>query len=285
MKYRNLIAIKKRNTGSGRTEVHALSGKAYLQAFFLHQPTELPETDDTFRFFIADWLGAGVPDLIGIQSRNTASRRVDVHVLAGGAFYQQFIMQVASALPAIPSLSAFVLADWNRDGRLDVLAIRKNQTASLSTEVDILDGLSGLQSLTVPPRPSPATALHPTDDGFAFGSADWDRDGIPDLFCIKKNNTGTRSTEVHILSGRSNFSRFILQTGTALHETDDTFDFLVTDWNRDGWPDIVAIKKSGTGTNSTELHILSGKTRYQTFLLHTGTCLHETDQSFDFGIF
>jgi hypothetical protein len=52
--------------------------------------------------------------------------------------------------------------------------------------------------------------------------------------------------------------RFILQTGTALHETDQTFDFAVTDWNRDGTPDLVAIKKSNTGIHSTEVHVLSG---------------------------
>ncbi|MCC3776489.1 VCBS repeat-containing protein [Streptomyces sp. UNOB3_S3] len=87
--------------------------------------------------------------------------------------------------------------------------------------------------------------------------ADWDRDGRPDLLAIKKSGTGTNSTEVHVLSGASNYQRFILQTGTALHETDRTFAFSVADWNRDGRPDLVAIKKSNTGTNSTEVHILS----------------------------
>ncbi|WP_208921653.1 hypothetical protein [Streptomyces capitiformicae] len=47
-------------------------------------------------------------------------------------------------------------------------------------------------------------------------------------------------------------------TGTALHETDATFDFGLADWDRDGRPDLVALKKSNTGTNSTEVHILGG---------------------------
>ncbi len=58
--------------------------------------------------------------------------------------------------------------------------------------------------------------------------------------------------------GASNFQRFVLQTGTALHETDATFDFGLADWNRDGAPDLVTVKKSNTGTNSTEVHILGG---------------------------
>jgi hypothetical protein len=79
------------------------------------------------------------------------------------------------------------------------------------------------------------------------------------LVAIKKSNTGTNSTEVHILSGESNYKNFTLQTGTALHPTDNTFDFAMTDWNGDGKPDLVAIKKSNTGTNSTEIHILRAR--------------------------
>ena len=54
------------------------------------------------------------------------------------------------------------------------------------------------------------------------------------------------------------FQQFLLQTGTALHETDDTFAFAMADWNHDGTPDLVAIKKSHTGTGSTEVHLISG---------------------------
>ena len=100
------------------------------------------------------------------------------------------------------------------------------------------------------------TALHETDDSFAFAITDWDGDGVPDLVAIKKRATGTNSTEVHILSGASNLQQFILQTGTALHETDDSFAFAITDWDGDGRPDLVAIKKRATGTNSTEVHVL-----------------------------
>ena len=48
------------------------------------------------------------------------------------------------------------------------------------------------------------------------------------------------------------YQEFILHTGTALHETDATFEFLLAD-NRD----LFAIKKSKTGSHSTEVHVLS----------------------------
>lgn len=43
------------------------------------------------------------------------------------------------------------------------------------------------------------------DDGFEFVMADWDRDGILDLVAIQKRNTPSRTTEVRILSGASQF--------------------------------------------------------------------------------
>ena len=60
------------------------------------------------------------------------------------------------------------------------------------------------------------------------------------------------------------FSGFVLHTGTALHETDNTFASLVADWDRDGRPDLIEVKKSNTGTNSTEVHILSGASNFRT---------------------
>jgi hypothetical protein len=126
--------------------------------------------------------------------------------------------------------------------------------------------------VVIPPTPGPqpigtpfqsyiiqtGTPLHETDGTFDFVMGDWNQDGRPDLIAIKKSKTGSNSTEVHILSGASNFQDFILHTSTPLHEMDDTFDFVMGDWNPRGRPYLIAIKKSKTGSNSTEVHILSG---------------------------
>lgn len=116
------------------------------------------------------------------------------------------------------------------------------------------------------------TALHETDDRFEFEIAEND-----DLFAVKKQHTGSDSTEIHVLSKDSNYQQFRLQTKTALHETDKRFQFCLAR-NRD----LFAIKKSSTGSNSTEIHVLSAADNYQSFSLHTGTALHETDENFDF---
>lgn len=193
--------------------------------------------------------------------------------------FQQFSLHTGTELENTDETFDFLMTDWNGDGLQDLVAIKKSNTGTNSTEVHILSGASMFQQFIL----QTGTGLHPTDETFDFGMIDWNGDGRPDLVAIKKSNT-SGSTEVHILSGASNFKDFILQTGTGLHPTDKTFDFLITDWNGDGRPDLVAVKKSNTGTNSTEVHILSGASNFQDFILHTGSALHPTDKTFDFII-
>src|SRR5262249_17508561 len=76
------------------------------------------------------------------------------------------------------------------------------------------------------------------------------------------------STEVHILDGRSNFQYFSLHTGTALSESGSNWKFLVTNWNGDSYPDLVGIKKSQTGSHSTEVHILQAYDWFVRYLPH-----------------
>lgn len=98
-----------------------------------------------------------------------------------------------------------------------------------------------------------------------------------DLVILKKRDTGSRRTEVHILSAASGYRNFLLHAASALHEVDETWAFVVAP-NRD----MVAIKKQGTGSRSTELHIMSAASGYSSFSLQTGTALHETDSSYTF---
>jgi hypothetical protein len=175
-----------------------------------------------------------------------------------------FTLQTGTALHETDDTFAFAA------GPGGLFAIKKSQTGTNTTEIHVLSSLTNYQSFAV----QTGTALHETDSTFEFLVA---LNG--DVFAIKKSGTGTNTTEVHILSAKDNYQSFMLQTGTALHETDSTFKFLLDDATRD----LIAVKKSSTGTNSTELHILLAKQKYQAFKLHTGTKLHETDETFDFA--
>ena len=126
------------------------------------------------------------------------------------------------------------------------------------------------------------TCLHKTGDNFEFLVGDYNHNGKPDIYCIKKKGTGAGKTEIHILNGANNYQNYLLQIATVLHETDNNWQFCLGDYNRDGFLDLYCIAKRNTGSHSTELHILSGKNNFKGFLLHTGTGLHETDENWKF---
>ncbi|KAG4253131.1 HET domain-containing protein [Fusarium proliferatum] len=174
----------------------------------------------------------------------------------------------------------FALADWDGDKVLDLVVIKKGSTDTKTTEVYILSGASNFQDIIL----QTGTALHETDDTWAFSMGRWNAGRKPDLFAIKKSSTGTNSTEVHVLSGASGFQKFILQTGTCLYETDDAFDFAVADWNADGCPDLVVVWKSNDSSRHSLLHVLSGASTYQDFMLHAEIPLLDTLGMYEFMV-
>jgi len=232
----------------------------YGSGFLLQTGTAMHETDNTFDFTVAP-----NGDLFAIKKSNTGSNSTEIHVLSAASNYQQFVLQTGTALHETGTGFAFALAP-NRD----VIAIKKQNTGSNSTEVHVLSAASNYQQFSL----QTGTALHETDGTFAFAVAD-----NRDLFAIKKQNTGSNSTEVHVLAANGNYQQFSLQSGTALHHTGPEFSFAVAS-NRD----VFAIKQQGTGTNSTEVHVLSAESTYSQFSLQMGTVLHETDDTFAFGL-
>lgn len=211
----------------------AVPWAAAQTSFLLQTGTALHQTDDTFEFALA-----GNGDLFAFKKSNTGTGSTEVHVLSAASTYQQFILQTGTALHQTGSDFQLLLAP-NRD----LFAIKKRGTGTNSTEVHVLSAASGYQQFVL----QTGTALHETDATFEFALA-----SNRDLVAIKKSNTGTRSTEVHVLSAASGYRQFVLQTGTVLHETGSNFTFDVT-----AARDLFAIKKSATGTGSTEVHIVN----------------------------
>ena len=290
----DLFAIKKNHTGSNSTEVHVLSGGSNVrftlalaggaspfQRFILQTGTALHETWDNFTFRVGDWDHDGYPDLIAIKKDLTGTRAfTEVHVLSGASNFQRFILQTPAELGRTFENSDFDVGDWDGDRRADLIRIEKRPIELGGRfEMSIFPGAANFSF----PGNSPLRVaipqveiVNPARAGgqFTYQVADWDHDGRLDLFEIQKNLSS--STQVRILSGASNFQSSLLHTNTPLHNTGRNFVFDVQDWNRDGWVDLIAIKKNQTGSHSTEVHILSGATNFQQFILQTGTSLHET---------
>jgi hypothetical protein len=234
--------------------------EAAYQQFRLQTGTALQASDQTFAFAVA---ASG--DVFAIKKSGTGSGTTEIHVLSAASGYQQFSLQTGTALHQTDDTFSFCVGVNG-----DVFAIKRSGTASGSTEIHVLSAAGGYQQFSL----QTGTALLQTDHTFDFCLA-----ANGDVFAIKKSGTGTGTTELHVLSAASGYQQFSLQTGTALHQTDHTFDFGIAP-NRD----LVAIKKSGTGTGTTEIHVLSAARGYQQFSLQTGTVLHQTDANWVFAV-
>ena len=253
----DLFAIKKKDTGTKRTEVHVLDGKNRFQGFLLQTGTVLGPSDGVFSFAVGDYNRDGALDLYAIKMKDTDSNRTEIHVLDGKTGFRTFLLHAAVPIELSYDIFHFELGDYNADGYPDLFAIKMRKTDSNRTEIHILDGKSNFQKFLLQ-MPS---CLENSYGIFSFALGDYDRDGKIDIYAIKRNHTDSKSTEIHILNGSSNYRNFLLHSRTNLEEAHDNFAFLVNDYNLDGTDDFYAIKIRGTASHRTEVYVLGGVRR------------------------
>lgn len=271
----DVVAIKKSGTGSGKTEVHIMNRANNYQSWLLQTGTVLHETDKTWDFVKGDCNRDGATDILSIKKSGTGTGKTEVHIMNAADNYQSWLLNTGTALHETGDNWSFVAGDYNRDGATDIIGIKKSDTGSGSTEIHILNGATNYQSWLL----QTGTTLHETGDNWDFQVGDYNRDGAIDIIGVKKSVTGTATTEAHILNGASNYQSWLLQTGTTLHETGGDWGFLMDDYNSNSPMGVISLKESNTGTDTTEAHILNAGTNYQTWLLQTGSVLHEIGNS------
>ena len=265
----DLYWIKSTATGTGTTEVHILDAATGYSIFKLHTGTALHEVStDQYAFALGDANGDGKTDVYAISRYGNGTPNVEVHILDGATNYATFLSHASVALPAVePGLAwTFDVADFNQDGVPDLYAFRKSGGGSGRTEVHIYSGKDGFQTVLghfVMPMPPVGT-----DDAWEFHTAYMDADSIPDVVAVAKQNGAT--TEVHVVSGSSNYGAYSLETTTALAATGTSSQWVfgVNDYERDGFNDLFAVTKSGAA--GVEVHALRGP-MFQEFDLHTPT--------------
>jgi len=107
-----------------------------------------------------------------------------------------------------------------------------------------------------------------------------DQLGSGDLVAVPHTATGSGRTEVHILSRASGYQAFTLHISIPLGYTSDRqFAYMLGDHDNDGVPDLYVIFMNGTGSGSTEVHVLSGASHYTNWIEHTLSALGPTSQS------
>src|SRR5207244_10387159 len=102
--------------------------------------------------------------------------------------------------------------------------IKVSESRDGSVEVHVLDGASGYETFLL----ETGTTIEAVDGAEHFAAwvvADYNGDGVPDLFGIKVSETGTGSVEVHVLDGASGYQNFLLQTGTTIEAADGAEHF------------------------------------------------------------
>jgi hypothetical protein len=202
--------------------------------------------------------------------------------------FQSWLLETGIPIPEAEGAGGYggwALADFNRDGVPDLFGIKVRNTGTRNVEVHVLSGASAYQSwLLETGIPIPEAEGAGGYGGWAL--ADFNRDGVPDLFGIKVRNTGTRNVEVHVLSGASGYQSWLLQTAIPISEAEGAGGYggwALADFNRDGVPDLFGIKVRNTGTRNVEVHVLSGASGYQGWLLQTGIPITEADGSANYG--
>jgi hypothetical protein len=188
----------------------------------------------------------------------------------GGSPTGPFLIQSGTPLSQHDSPNfEFGAGDYNTDGRADLYAIKRLNTGTGRVEVHVLDAGRAYGTFSI----QWDTPISVADgENFDFVVGDYNRDGRADVYAIKRGNTGTGRVEVHVLDAARKFAAFALQWDTPISVLDgDNFDFAAGDVTGDGRADVLAVKRSETGTGFVEVHVLDAARSFAAFSLQTPT--------------
>ena len=152
--------------------------------------------------------------LIGFKKSGTTNGKTEVHILDGKTNYQTFSLQAETALHQTGDNFEFQVGDYNGDGLMDIVAIKKSDTPNGMTEVHILDGASNFKTFSL----NTETALHQTPSGWNFLMDDYNSNSPMGIISLKETDTGSNTTEAHVLNGGTIYQSWLMQTPTVLHE-------------------------------------------------------------------
>jgi hypothetical protein len=202
----SLFTIRRSGGSSKATEIEIFTAKSGWKESLGTMVTSLPETDDNWSFLNADWSSKkveGSVDLVAIKKSNTINNKLEVHVLSASSNYTTWLTHKYTVLDEFAGPANFLLTDWNGDGTLDLVVIRKATDGS-SFLVDILAGAADYRDFLV--RTELKSAVLNTKVAYDFAMTDMTGDGRPDLVAIQKSGvekvgTDTPKVQLIVLAG------------------------------------------------------------------------------------
>lgn len=274
------VYVVNRQGGSGKTEIHALSGSSNFNDFSIHAVSGLHATvGKDWSFALGNFYDEdNIPDIYAIN-RNGGSGKTEVHVLTGKSNFSDFALQTATALDTTPGDNwVFDIGNGpDDDPRSDLFAINK-QGGSGKTEVHILQG--GTDKDYKDFSLHAETGLHATDKNwdFVLGGYNDNLSAGTDIYAINRRGASGK-TEAHILSAESEYKEFILHAVTPLEATDNSnWSFTTGYFDNDIKADLYAINRNGA-SGKTEVHVLSAESGFKEFIVHSASGLEATNNS------
>ncbi len=195
--------------------------------------TELGSLDGRHALAMADWNGDKRPDLLVVKGTGTVTGTTEVRIMNGVGNLSFLLLNTATVLGPAEEGDLYSVADWNGDGRPDLMALQKS-----GTQLRIADGAANFQRLLL----ETTTALGPVND---FAPADRNGDGHLDLVAVRTAGTASGKVEVQVLDGASNLQRPLGPTITTTETAGEGLRAVVTDWNGDKRSDLVLVGRTG----------------------------------------
>ncbi|MEZ6042533.1 MAG: VCBS repeat-containing protein [Planctomycetaceae bacterium] len=205
--YHDVIEIAHGGTKSGLVEVRAYPGNydnydakagGASESSIINTTVPINAVDASEWQFLSDYWNAGShPDLVAIHKSNTSSGFVEIIVATGASLYQTLQGPFVTSLTAIGANWAFDGGHFDGDGRLDLLAIRRDGNAG--TEITVLSGVASGNNRFDSTLFQGTTALPRTNNMFDFIVGDFDLDGVAELLALQTVGTESNRIEAHVL--------------------------------------------------------------------------------------
>jgi hypothetical protein len=215
----DLVVVGIGPTGSGKLEVHALSGATGFSTWVGHWVTAAGYLGANDRLGMADVNHDDRADLVIMATGPTGSGKLEAHVLNGATGFGSWLGNWATISGYSGAADRQLVGDVNGDGRADLLVIGVGpSTSSGKIEVHAMSGATNYSSW-LGHWTTPADYLN-ANDRLVMG--DVNSDGKSDLVIVGTGPTGSGKVEVHALSGATNYSTWLGHWVSASNYTGST---------------------------------------------------------------
>jgi hypothetical protein len=224
---------------------------------------------------LVDFFGSGKPDLVLIKTSATASNTVEINVASASSNYQTIKFQSTTTF-ALEQDGVWSLVDQEGHGQVDLAFIKTSNTTNGKVEVHIASKSSKYQKRVVEDE----TRFLTTQSG-SWILVPYQKGDKPDLFFIQSDATSSGQVEVSIASGKSKFLNLLgdpIDTTTVNDPFVTAFPagiggtWLLTDFDGDGFMDLVNVRSSDDDRRRAEIEMASGSPGKSGFI----TLINET---------